>query len=109
MQLDPSGRLLAVSNFATGSLVLVDLATRLPSARLTGLPGPHHLAFARDGRLLYVGNLDVDQVSVVDVAAGKVVEQIALRPAEDAAGGCGRSPSPSTAAVASPPSARGTS
>ncbi|MEM7023637.1 MAG: beta-propeller fold lactonase family protein [Pseudomonadota bacterium] len=76
MELDPSGRLLAVGNIAAGTVSLVALDAPREIARVDGLFSPHNLTFSPDGSRLYVANLGADHVSVVDVAKAQVTGEI---------------------------------
>ncbi|MCH7929143.1 MAG: hypothetical protein IIA01_01415 [Proteobacteria bacterium] len=76
MALGPNGRLLAVGNIGAGSVSLVALGENRETARIDGLFEPHNLTFSPDGALLYVANLGANHVSVIDVAAGKVINEI---------------------------------
>jgi len=93
MELDPSGRLLAVGNIAAGTVSLVSLDELREIARVDGLFSPHNLTFSPDGARLYVANLGADHVSVVDVAGARVIDEIKvaegtlLASAEEAADG----------------------
>jgi len=83
MELDPSGRLLAVGNIGAGTVSLVALDPPREVARIDGLFSPHNLTFSPDGSRLYVANLGADHVSVIDVAQAQVIDEI--RVAEPAA------------------------
>jgi len=76
MELSPGGGLLAVGNIGAGSISLVSLVEERETARVDGLYEPHNLTFSPDGALLYVANLGANLVSVIDVAAGKVIDEI---------------------------------
>jgi DNA-binding beta-propeller fold protein YncE len=67
MQLDPSGRLLAVSNFYQDRIGLVAL-DRPVWRDIAGLPRPHNFVFAGDGRTLAVATMGQDAVALVDLA-----------------------------------------
>ncbi len=87
IELDPSGRILAVSSFEDDRVALVDLAAGRQVAGLDGFASPHHLAFAPDGRRLYVSNLAADRVTAVDVPSGTIAGDFALgSPGEDLGG-----------------------
>ncbi|MGD9509452.1 MAG: beta-propeller fold lactonase family protein, partial [Geminicoccaceae bacterium] len=89
IELDASGKLLAVSSLESDKVSLVDLEARRELAVLEGFASPHHLTFAPDGRRLYVSNLAANYVSVVDVAARTTAEPIVLGPPEADLGGIG--------------------
>jgi YVTN family beta-propeller protein len=76
MALAPDGVLLAIGNIAGGTVSLVSLEGDTEIARVAGLFDPHNLTFSPDGSLLYVANLGADHVSVIDVAAARVIDEI---------------------------------
>lgn len=80
MELDPSGRLLAVGNIGAGTVSLVALDPPAEIGRVDGLIEPHNLTFSPDGSMLYVANLGADYISVVDVAKAEVVDEISVAP-----------------------------
>lgn len=61
-------------------LLLSTLACLLaaPLAHAAGYLGPGSVLASKDGKRLYVANLDARQIAVVDPAAGKVVKTIAM-------------------------------
>jgi YVTN family beta-propeller protein len=67
------------------SFLLSTLACLLaaPLAEAAGYLGPASVLVSKDGKALYVANLDAKQIAVVDPAAGKVVKTVAV-PAEPA-------------------------
>lgn len=89
IELDPSGKVLAISSIEDNRVALVDLAGRRELALLDGFATPHHLTFAADGRRLYVSNLGANYLTVVDVAAGAVAGRIELGEPEEDLGGIG--------------------
>lgn len=68
MQLDPSGTILAVSNFYQDRIGLVPL-DRPVWRDIPGLPRPHNFVFAGDGRTLAVATMGQDAVALVDLAS----------------------------------------
>jgi YVTN family beta-propeller protein len=78
MELDPSGRLLAVGNIGAGTVSLVALDPPQEIARVGGLFAPHNLTFSPDGSRLYVANLAADHVSVIDIASARLVDEIRI-------------------------------
>jgi YVTN family beta-propeller protein len=78
MGLSPSGELVAVGNIAGGTVSLVSLVEDREVARVDGLFEPHNLTFGPDGKMLYVANLGADHVSVIDVAAARIVDEIPM-------------------------------
>jgi 6-phosphogluconolactonase len=91
LSIDPSGRFVAVANYASGSLVLLpvrDDGTLGPVSDLAQLPGapgphrtqqtsshPHHCPFDRSGRYIVVPDKGFDRTFVfrLDTANGKLV------------------------------------
>ena len=70
-------------------MALVDLAAGRQVAGLDGFASPHHLAFAPDGRRLYVSNLAADRVTAVDVPSGIIAGNFRLGSPEVDLGGIG--------------------
>lgn len=66
MQLDPTGTILAVSNFYQDRIGLVPL-DRPVWRDIPGLPRPHNFVFAGDGRTLAVATMGQDAVALVDL------------------------------------------
>jgi DNA-binding beta-propeller fold protein YncE len=90
----PDGYVVAVADLSTGSVAFVDLMRNRVASRITGLSPIQDLMFGPDGAFLYVAVERADGVGIVDVARGKLIEEIAvsgLRSAE--AAGLTRSPS----------------
>lgn len=77
IQLSPAGDVLAVGNFYADALTLIDLDT-MATRRVDGLSQPHNTLFSPDGARLYVANLGSDQISVVDVARGILLDPLAV-------------------------------
>jgi DNA-binding beta-propeller fold protein YncE len=46
--------------------------------RVEGLATPHNIVLAPDGERLYASNLGSDRVSVVDLASGRIVEELRM-------------------------------
>jgi DNA-binding beta-propeller fold protein YncE len=90
----PDGYLVAAADFSTGSVAFVELARNRVNASMMGLSPIRDLMFGPDGAFLYVAAERSNGVGVVDVARGKLIEDIAvpsLRSASTA--GLTRSPS----------------
>lgn len=86
IQLSPTGDVLAVGNFYADALTLIDLDT-MATRRVDGLSQPHNTLFSPDGARLYVANLGSDQIGVVDVARGALLDPLAVpRDPDDAPG-----------------------
>lgn len=77
IQISPDGQVLAVGNFYSDALTLVDLAA-MSSRRVTGLAQPHNIVFDADGRRLFVANLGADEISVIDIGTGVVSGRIVV-------------------------------
>jgi YVTN family beta-propeller protein len=78
----PPAGTLVVLNKSDASASLIDLASGREAARLAVGSGPHEAAASPDGRLVVVGNyggvLAGNSLSVIDVAAAKVVDTLVL-------------------------------
>jgi YVTN family beta-propeller protein len=72
----PDGGSLWIAVGAEGAVVLVDTVSHRVGARIPVGQGPHGIAFTSDGKHAYVTNSDSNDVSVIDVAAQKVIETI---------------------------------
>jgi YVTN family beta-propeller protein len=66
-----------------GSISFID-ATNFNTTEMDEGRQPAGLHFSRDGKTLYVANSDEDTVSMVDVAARRVVKSLSLEPVQDA-------------------------
>ncbi|MCX2730520.1 hypothetical protein OOZ19_09725 [Saccharopolyspora sp. NFXS83] len=61
----------------SGGVVVVDTGTRKPLDRIdTGAPGPHWFAVGPDGTTGYATNKEAPFVSVVDLVAGRLVDEV---------------------------------
>lgn len=76
MQYHPQSGMLAVADAAAGSVGLLALATRELRARIDGLQRPSSMLFGPDGARLFIANGGRNEVTVVDVAAGRVAERL---------------------------------
>jgi YVTN family beta-propeller protein len=72
----PGGRELWVACQASGTVIVVDLATRLKVAEISSGGQPADVAFSPDGKRAYVSNRLDDAVSVIDTATRKAVHTI---------------------------------
>jgi len=61
-----------------GGLSLVSLEPPYHLRRVEGLDAPHNIVFSPDGKRLYVSNLGSDRVTVVDLASGRVLEELVM-------------------------------
>ena len=90
----PDGYVVTAADFSVGSVAFVELMRNRVASRLAGLSPIRDLMFGADGAFLYVVAERLDGIGVIDVARGKLIEEIAvpgLRSAE--AAGLTRSPS----------------
>lgn len=74
--LSPDGKLLAISLWGAGQLLLWDPGAQKEVARIGVGDNPNDFCFRADGRYLFVANADDNAVSVVDVKAQKTVETL---------------------------------
>src|SRR5262249_32342894 len=90
----PDGYVAAVADLSAGSVAFVELMRNRVVSRITVLSPIHDLMFGPDGAFLYVAAERSDGVGVVDVARGKLIEEIAVSGLRSAqAAGLTRSPS----------------
>lgn len=77
----PDGATIATSNIASGTISLIDVATRKLTRTLTVSGGAEAgqvtILFSSDGKRLYAAETGRDQVAEIDVASGKVLRRIA--------------------------------
>ena len=76
----PDGRWIVTSNLGTGSLTVIDAATRRP-VREIPVSGTREAAqvtilFSADGRLIYVAETGRNEVAEVDFASGRVLRRL---------------------------------
>ena len=76
----PDGRWIVTSNLGTGSLTVIDAATRQP-VREIEVSGTREAAqvtilFSADGRLIYVAETGRNEVAEVDFASGRVLRRL---------------------------------
>jgi YVTN family beta-propeller protein len=72
----PGGRELWVTCEASGTVIVVDVATRLKVAEIRSGGQPADVTFSPDGKRAYVSNRLDDSVSVIDTATRKLVHTI---------------------------------
>jgi DNA-binding beta-propeller fold protein YncE len=90
----PDGYVVAAADLSAGSVAFVELMRNRVVSRITGLSPIHDLIFGPDGAFLYVAAERSDGIGVVDVARGKLIEEIAVSGLRSAqAAGLTRSPS----------------
>lgn len=77
-QLARDESLAAVVDHAGGGLSLVSLDPPHRVRRVEGLAAPHNIVFAPDGKRLYASNLHGDRVSVIELASGRIVEELPM-------------------------------
>lgn len=77
-QLAPDESLVAVVDYEGGGLSLVPLELPHRVRRVEGLAAPHNIVFAPDGKRLYASNLGSDRVNVVDLATGRILEELIM-------------------------------
>jgi YVTN family beta-propeller protein len=84
VEITPDGKYLVVANWHSGSITVVDLATRTVAATIQSgaSPGfvPRGLAISPDSRTAYVANMGGGTISTIDLAALKKVREDAITP-----------------------------
>lgn len=90
----PDGYVVAAADLSAGSVAFIELMRARVASRMTGLSPIRDLMFGADGAFLYVVAERSNGVGVVDVARGKLIEDIAVPSLRSAnAAGLTRSPS----------------
>ena len=85
---------MAAADFSVGSVAFVELMRNRVASRMGGLSPIRDLMFGGDGAFLYVVAERLDGIAVIDVARGKLIEEIAVSSLRSAnAAGLTRSPS----------------
>lgn len=74
--ISPDGRWIVVSNTGESSICLVDAKKRETIAKLEVGGAPAHIAFDPEGRCAFVGCEITDEVAVIDLQRGKVIDLI---------------------------------
>ncbi len=72
----PDGNWIVVSNTGESSICLIDAHEHEPRARLSVGGAPAHIAFSPDGELAFVGCESTDEVAVIDLRRGLVLQLI---------------------------------
>lgn len=75
-RLTPNGKKLLITLWGGEKLVVFDCETRKISQEIKVGDNPNDIAISRDSRWAFVSNADDNSVSVVDLAAAKVVETL---------------------------------
>ncbi len=86
VELGPDDRLLAVGGDG-GSLVLISLEEQRELHRIEGLRDPGYVMFSAKGNRLFVSHRAAGEVSVIDVASGRLSGTISLNEVSPANGG----------------------
>jgi DNA-binding beta-propeller fold protein YncE len=74
----PDGYLVAAADLAAGSVAFIELMRNRVNASMTGLSPIRDLMFGSDGAFLYVAAEHSNGVGVIDVARGKLIQDIAV-------------------------------
>jgi DNA-binding beta-propeller fold protein YncE len=77
-QLAGDESLVAVVDYEGDGLSLVSLERPYHVRRVEGLAAPHNIVFAPDSKRLYATNLGSDRVTVVDLASGRILEELVM-------------------------------
>ncbi|WP_220093984.1 beta-propeller fold lactonase family protein [Arthrobacter sp. AQ5-05] len=73
----PDGKTMYVNNQAHGSVTVVDLETRKPTAVITGFSQPRQgIKVSPDGKRVFVTNFEGDKVTVVDPDSRKILHEL---------------------------------
>ncbi len=70
------GKLVAAIDLAAGTVAFIELAREREASRVTGLPPIRDLVFGADGISLYVAADGLEGIGVVNIARGKLIEEI---------------------------------
>jgi DNA-binding beta-propeller fold protein YncE len=90
----PDGYMIAAAEPSAGTVAFIELMRTRVAARITGLSPIRDLMFGADGAFLYVVAERLDGIGVIDVARGKLIEEITVAGLRSAtAAGLTRSPS----------------
>ncbi len=88
------GNLVAAADLAAGTIAFIELVREREVTRISGLPPIRDLMFGADGAFLYVAADGLKGIGVVDIARGKLIEEIpTYGPAPGDISGLTRSPS----------------
>jgi DNA-binding beta-propeller fold protein YncE len=77
-QLAGDESLVAVVDHEGDGLSLVSLEPPHHVRRVEGLAAPHNIVFAPDSKRLYATNLGSDRVTIVDLASGRLLEELVM-------------------------------
>jgi DNA-binding beta-propeller fold protein YncE len=70
------GNLVAAADLAGGTVAFIELVREREVSRIAGLPAIRDLLFGADGAFLYVAAEGLNGIGVVDIARGKLIEEI---------------------------------
>ena len=70
------GNLVAAADLAGGTVAFIELVREREVSRIAGLPAIRDLLFGADGAFLYVAAEGLNGIGVVDIARGRLVEEI---------------------------------
>jgi DNA-binding beta-propeller fold protein YncE len=70
------GNLVAAADLASGTIAFLELVREREVSRISGLPPIRDLMFGADGAFLYVAADGLKGIGVVDIARGKLIEEI---------------------------------
>jgi YVTN family beta-propeller protein len=70
------GNLVVAANFSTGTVAFIELMRGRVVSQVTGLPAIRDLMLGSDGAFLYVAADRMKGVGVIDVARGRLIEEI---------------------------------
>jgi len=76
--ISPDGSTAFVTNTASGSVTVIDIASRAVTTTITVGTTPYGVAFKPDGSQAYVVNRDSDNVSVIDTSSNTVASVITV-------------------------------
>jgi DNA-binding beta-propeller fold protein YncE len=72
------GYMLAAADLSVGTVAFIELVRGREVSRITGLSSIRDLMFGADAAFLYVAAEDLTGIGVIDVARGKLVEEISV-------------------------------
>jgi YVTN family beta-propeller protein len=74
----PDGYMVAAADLSTGAVAFIELMHTRVTSRMTGLSPIRDLMFGPDGAFLYLAAERLNGIGVVDVARGKLIEDISI-------------------------------
>ena len=74
----PDGYMVAAADLSTGTVAFIELMRTRVASRITGLSPIRDLMFGPDGAFFYVAAERLNGIGVVDVARGKLIEDISI-------------------------------